>query len=316
VRQPIEEEPFVLSDGPPLSVREALAKREAYALAEAQPESFAAPGARTPIERVDRSRLVPVVHATIADHPTLLLVDTGAYDHILHGWFVHVLQEGEAATKSEAVVDHAARSVSVERWSSLSFAIDGWSPLAPIKPAVLGDENLGPRAIGIGGILSPQRLATAGRAVALDFPANEMAEVSEAAATARLGAHGSFLGVATSCDGAHYVLAATVEGKPAQLIVDTGSFTTDLKASSSPGRALAGRSSIAREIYTVGGPVETRVLSDAELKAGQLSTKLDVRVVSDRTRASRCPHDGVLGMDVLRACVLVMDASRMRIACG
>ncbi len=302
VRQPIEEEPFILSPGPPPSVREALARQEAFATA----------GARTSIDRVGRDRRLPLVHATIAGRPTLMLVDTGAYDHVLEGWFAHALQDGQASPRGATVMDHANRKVAVEQWSALTFAIDGWSPLADIRPLALGDENRGPRALGVGGILSPQRLVGSA-SIVLDFPAGEMAEVTDGAA--RLTPHGTSMGTAIRC-GASYILPATVEGKEAELLVDTGSFTTDLKATSPPGRALAGRSSVSREIYTVGGAVETRALGDAQVKAGELSVKLDIPLVADRGRPSRCQSDGVLGMDVLGDCVLVIEAMRMRIACG
>jgi hypothetical protein len=69
-------------------------------------------------------------------------------------------------------------------------------------------------------------------------------------------------------------------------------------------------------MYAVGGAMPTRVLSDARVRLGQLDVRLDVPVVLDHPRASRCPSDGVVGMDVLGDCVLVLDASEMRIACG
>ncbi len=331
----IEEEPFVLSEGPTPSQREAMARAEARALgmgggdvsiarAPAPPPGGVAVGGggglslgggRTRIELVGPNRRVPLVHANIAGQPTLLLIDTGAFDHLLYAWFAHELQDGEASGKTGMVVDHANRGVPVERWNSLKLAIDGWSPLPSIRPIVVGDEqNRAPQALGIGGILSPQRLPT-GSSLALDFPSGEMVEVDDGAANARLSAHGTSLGVAIRC-GTQYVLPATVAGKEARLLVDTGSFTTDLKGSSPPGRALAGRSSVSRSIGTVGGAVETRALSDTEVRAGQLTVKLDVPIVSDQARPSRCPSDGVLGMDILGACVVVVDSARMRISCG
>lgn len=300
VRRPLEEEPFVLSPGPPLSMTAPVVLHER-------------PG-RTAIERMGPGGRIPLVHATVAGRPTLLLVDTGAFDHLLEGWFARELQDAEASGRSAAVTDHANRRVTMDQWGAMSFAVDGWSPLGPIRPLVTPDLVAGPRALGIGGILSPQRLATGG-AVVLDFPAREMVAMDAVAAGERLAAHRSSLGTALPC-GSTYVIAATVEGKDARLLVDTGASGTDLRASSPAGQALAGRSAVSRDIYAIGGAVGTRMLGDARVTMGQLSTRLDVPLVEDRARASRCPSDGVVGMDVLAECVLVIEASEMRIACG
>jgi len=271
-------------------------------------------GGRAAIQRIGRGQRVPLVRATVAGRPTMLLVDTGAYDHILEGWFARELQDAEAAGRPGAVIDHANRKVAAEKWSAVSLAIEGWTPLPSISPLALGDLNPGPRALGIGGILSPQRLAGDG-AVAIDFPAGEMAALDGAEATARLAAHATSLGVATRC-GATYVIAATVEGREARLLVDTGSFTTDLKATSPPGRALSGRTSVSRDIYTVGGAVTTRMLGDARVRVGKLDARLDLPMVDDRAHPTPCASDGVLGMDVLAGCVLVIEANQLRIGCG
>ena len=58
------------------------------------------------------------------------------------------------------------------------------------------------------------------------------------------------------------------------------------------------------------------MLGDARVQSGQLEARLDVPLVEDRAIASRCPSDGVVGMDVLGDCVLVIEAGGMRVACG
>jgi hypothetical protein len=302
VRKPIEEEPFVLSPGPPLS-----------AVAE---EGFAhhAEG-RTAIVFAGRGPpRVPVVRVKVADRPTMFLLDTGAYDHLIEGWFTQQLQDGEATGKSAAVIDHANRRVMMEHWSEMPFSVDGWGPLAPIKPLATTQPDRGRQMSGVGGLLSPQKLVGEG-IVAIDFPAREMAVETEAGANGRLSSHASSLGVAQRCGGS-YVIAAKVEGKDVTLLVDTGSFITDLKSSSPAGHALSGQTSVSRDIQAIGGAVPTRMLSDARVAVGRLSLRIDVPVVEDRMRRMRCPSDGVLGMDVLATCVLVLDAMKMRIACN
>jgi predicted aspartyl protease len=267
---------------------------------------------RTAIER-GPGRTVPLVHGTIAGKPTLLLLDTGAYDHLLEGWFAAELMDASASGKVAAVVDHANRRVAMDAWSPVSLALDGWGPLGTIRPLATRDQTPGPKAFGVGGILSPQRLARDGPVV-IDFTAGEMAGEDEVRAAARLAARRVSLGTAVRC-GNTYAMAATVEGKDARLVVDTGAFATDLKASSAPGRALAGRSSVSRDVYAIGGAVTTRLIADAKVTLGSMSEKLDVAIVNDRGGGARCAGDGVVGMDVLGRCVLVIEATRMRVAC-
>ena len=307
VRHAVAEEPFVLSPGPTPSEREALAV-PGNSSVRASP----ATSGRTAIER-GPGRRMPLVHGTIAGRPTLLLLDTGAYDHLLEGWFASALQDAEASGKSAAVIDHANRRVPMDRWSSVTLALDGIGALGTIRPLTTRDQTPGPRAFGIGGILSPQKL-TDGGAVVIDFPAGEMARETEDHATTRLAGHSTSLGTAVRCGGA-YIIEATIEGKEARLLVDTGAFATDLKATSMPGRALLGRSSVSRDIYAIGGAVQTRALADARVTIAALTKVLDVSIVTDGGSSGRCAGDGVVGMDVLGGCVLVIEATRMRIAC-
>jgi len=302
VRAPIEEEPFVLSPGPPPSVREAL-----------EHPLSAAGGGRTPIQRVGAQRRVPLVHGTIAGRGTMLLLDTGAYDHLLEGWFAHELADAEASGKTAAVIDHANRTVAMDRWSEVSLALDGWGPLGTIRPLATRDATMGPFTLGIGGIVSPQKLNPGG-AVVLDFPGGEMVAEDLAHAEARLGGHRVSLGTAIRC-GTAYILTGSIEGKEARLIVDTGAAATDLKATSAPGRALTGRSAVARDMVAVGGAVTSRLISDATVILGQLKVRIDVPLVSDRAAMMRCASDGVVGMDVLASCVVVIEPNEMRIAC-
>jgi hypothetical protein len=254
------------------------------------------------------------VHATVAGRPTLLLVDTGSFDHLLEGWFGRALQDTSSGTRSAALVDHANRKVVVERFSEASFAIDGWEPLPSIRPLVTNDLTSAPRKLGIGGILSPQRLVR-GNTIVIDFPQGEMVAGEADDGAARLRGRATSLGTALRCGGS-YVIDATIEGQDARLVVDTGSYLTDLKIRSSPGQALSGRSSVAREVYAIGGAVATRAISDARLAVGDLRTKLDVALIEDQGSRGRCASDGVVGMDVLAQCVLVFDDQKMRIACG
>lgn len=96
---------------------------------------------------------LPVVQATIAGRPTLLVLDTGAPETTLQAWFVKSLEREPTDFEGHRVVEAALQvggQNSTAKW-----------PLV--------DDAPGQRELGIGGTLSPQHLVAKG-AVAIDFP--------------------------------------------------------------------------------------------------------------------------------------------------
>lgn len=268
---------------------------------------------RAAIQRVGLAQRVPIVVGSVDGQPTQFLLDTGAFDHVLEGWFARQLAYASPVGHG-AVIDHGNRKVGVDRMGKVTLALDGWGSVGTLTPLATTDSASGLQYLAIGGILSPQRLVGDNRVV-IDFPRGSLSSEDTAAADARVAAMPTSLGTAERCGGS-YALATTVDGHEAHLVIDTGSFMTDLLSSSHPGKALSGRSSAAREINGVGGAMSSRVVADASLKVGSLSRKLDVSIVDARGRRISCPSDGVLGMDVLVGCVLSIGRVRMDIGCN
>ncbi len=306
-RTVLEEEPLVLSEGVSAPSTPSAAGAGSFHAHEGRTRiALNPPGGRMRLG-------LPTVSVTVAGKPTSMVLDTGAADHLLHASFARGLTEGEASGRV-TVIDHASHRVDAERLTPVSFAVEGWSPLSDIQPLSIEDHGIGHAGVAIGGILSPQRLAPGDGVVSIDFLTKEMVEEGDADGELRLGQRRNFVGIAPRCGGG-YVLAATVDGKDASLLVDTGSFTTDLHATSTAGRALAGRTSPARAISGLAGPIGTRTLYGARIKAGKLAATRDLPVIDDAGGRGPCEHDGVLGMDVLARCALVIDPAKMRVAC-
>ena len=305
-RKPIEEEPFVLSavGTPPLT------------LGNGAPLPSAAhvgiPG-HTAIQRIGLGQRVPIVVARLGGQATQLLVDTGAFDHVLDEWFARQLAFSSPTGRGATVIDHGNRRVGMDQMAKVTLDLDGWGEIGSIAPLATKDSNSGLQRLGIGGILSPQRLLAIG-SVVIDFPGGSLSATDDAAAQRQVTAMPTSLGAAERCGG-RYIIRAQVERHDARLLVDTGASNTDLRSSSPPGLALSGRSSASRESTGIGGALNTRVLSDAHVSIAQLARTMDVSVVEDRARRESCPSDGVLGMDVLASCVLAITGSRMQIGC-
>jgi hypothetical protein len=96
---------------------------------------------------------LPVVQASIAGRPTLLVLDTGAPQTTLQAWFVKSLELEPSVADGHKVVE-------------LALQVGGQTTTAKWP---LVEDAPGQRALGIGGTLSPQHLLARG-AVAIDFP--------------------------------------------------------------------------------------------------------------------------------------------------
>lgn len=258
---------------------------------------------------------MPIVSGTVEGQPTLMLVDTGANSHVIAGWFARkvglALQElGDVGT------DHIGRAIQASRVEDPHVTIQGWGPLdaGPMMATEVPDFI---ERLGIGAFISPQRLAREGDAVILDLAHAELREASEGEAARALDrAGGSPLvgdGASHLCEekegaihGLTHVLDASIDGTATRLMVDTGAAHSDLFLSSGPGKKLAAKAKKKREaLYTASGKIQGRTLPSVRVSAGASSVVTDVDFIAGNDDPS-CPRDGVLGMDLLRACVLVL----------
>ncbi|WP_220089938.1 hypothetical protein, partial [Pseudomonas aeruginosa] len=89
-----------------------------------------------------------------------------------------------------------------------------------------------------------------------------------------------------------------------------------LLGSSPAGRLLTPRSTPNREqMFAASGRVKTRTLKGARVSVGGRSILTDIDLMPGALDPF-CPRDGVVSMDVLSACVLVLGPGRMFGKCG
>jgi hypothetical protein len=261
---------------------------------------------------------LPVVSGTIAGHPVVMLVDTGANSHVVAGWVVRKL--GLPMKKlGDIGSDHVGKSIATYSIDKLEMTIDGWGPLA--TTTVLATEI--PEAIeklGIGAFISPQHLDEEGDATILDLAKGELRSAWWDEADRELGARGTALvspDQSRACEenggpvkGLAFVVPATIESHEVQLLVDTGAQHSDVFATSIAGKKLAQRSKPYGEpMYTAAGKISARRLKDALITTGSFAVRSNIDLIEGKADAS-CPRDGVLAMDVLRSCVLIFDGSQ------
>jgi predicted aspartyl protease len=267
---------------------------------------------------------LPMVHGSIGGTPTWMLVDTGATSHYVAGWIARKV--GLSLKKlGDLGSDHAGRAIPTFRVEHPKMTIDEWGTVAD-GPVLATEVPPLYEQLGIGGFVSPQQLVDGDDgSVVLDFSAGEMRAAAYDAAVHRLGHHGSSLAPngahvcvdnATAIQGLEFIVPGAVEGKAVELLIDTGAAHSDLLAGSVAGKALAHRSVANKdELYTASGRVTRRTLRGATLSVGDFSIRSDVDVIP-AAADPYCLRDGVVSMDLLRACVLVLGKTTMMGRCN
>ncbi len=262
---------------------------------------------------------LPLVTGTIAGQPALMLVDTGANSHVIAGWLARRL--GLPMKKlGDVGTDHVGKTIATFRIDKPEMTIDQWGALTS-GPVLATDVPEVIEKLGIGAFISPQRLVEEGDSVVLDLAKGEIRSAWWDEAHYDLAASGSPLvmgDAGRACEetdgpihGLAYVLPATIDSNRVELLVDTGAQHSDVFSSTRAGQALVAQSVPNKEpMYTASGKISARKLRSARIVAGSFSVTSDVDLIGGAADGS-CPRDGVLAMDLLRSCTLLLGRSRM-----
>jgi predicted aspartyl protease len=266
-----------------------------------------------------RSFPLPLVTGTIAGQPALMLVDTGANSHVIAGWLARKL--GLPMKKlGDLGTDHVGKTIATFRIDKPDMAIDRWGALGA-GPVLATEVPEVIEKLGIGAFVSPQRLVEEGDAVVLDLEKGEIRAAYWDEAHYELSAAGTpmVLGDAgRACEesdgpikGLAYVVPATVDANRVELLVDTGAQHSDVFTSSRAGQALLAQSVPNKEpMYTASGKISARKVRGVRVVSGSVGVTTDVDLIGGGADGS-CPRDGVLAMDVLRTCALLLGRSRV-----
>jgi predicted aspartyl protease len=296
----------------------------------AAPAPQAEPGAQTPrkvglrFELNGRRFPLPLVHGTVNGERVWMLVDTGANSHVIASWVARKVGMSLRAL-GDVGSDHTGRAVTAYTVEHPAMAIDEWGAL-PDGPMLVTDVPEPIARIGIGAFVSPQQLAAGGDAVVLDLPGHEMRSASwdeagkvlDAMPGHEIAPNGARLceDTASAIKGLAFVLPASVDGHGVDLLVDTGAHRTDLLTTSRAGRLLAGRARPSKEqMYAASGLVKTSLVRAAAVKIGEWSMTTDIDLVPG-VADPVCPRDGVVSMDALASCTLVLGRKALRGRCG
>ena len=256
----------------------------------------------------------PFVRAKVAGELMTLLLDTGAYRSILPEGFAraHKLPKG-SSNRAEHMVDANGNVVLMPLLPNVPVQFEGESSAGTL------DFLMNTSAETAEGILAPQDLIRPGWALVIDLEREELRYEPEEGALKRLSGEPTRLREVDfhRCrmegffERAHRIVSTSINGVPAEMLVDTGASRTVL-ARNNP--ALPSMLSVQGNRHTTLA-VTSRgpglVVEDVPVVFSKTSFVLPVNV---KPVSAPC-GEGALGADVLRHCTLVWGWSSLWAAC-
>ena len=261
----------------------------------------------------------PLLRATVRGQPVWFIVDTGASVNTLASWLVNAAHLEPRQTTATATGSTGAEKT-VRMIASEMIQLDGGRQLALREaivvefPPIFAEQR-------IGGLLSPQLLAPRHAAAVLDLRVPTLRFEPFKMAVTKLGRHR--LSVSSSSrvcrnsespfENRQYAASATAAGIVGTLLVDTGATSTLVAPGSRIAAALMDRASESGRTQGVGGDAQTtRIAPNVRFERGGTASTIAVTIGGS---APSCGRDGLIGMDALRQCILVLGESAFAWSC-
>jgi len=261
----------------------------------------------------------PVVRVSIPGQaPAQFLIDTGASVHTLAEWFVKSANIPADLAKGTARGSTGKETtIRVARQTDLALE-DGHR--LPLEEAIVVDFPPMFAELRIAGLLSPQLFARRDEAVILDLRTPSLDTAPLQVAVDRLHIEPLSSGrVCINQDSEFrnriYSMNVSVLGRSASMGLDSGATGSVIGADSAVARKLASRSIEGNHTQGLGGDAEAFRHVPA-VKIRRAGTSVDVDLVIGRSPSPECGLDGLLGMDALRQCVLVLGPSALGMSCS
>ncbi len=254
----------------------------------------------------------PLVHLKIGDHEAAFIIDTGASVSTFAASFA---QEADIRVRDSTAtaVGSTGDNSKIRTASAVSGVLENRIPIH-FQQAIVVDFPPIFKTNRLGGLLSPQLLAANGRAAVLDLrkPSLKFKTFDSAFTKLRLMRSDTSeeLDVCVNHDSQFvnrlYQVPVFVAGTAGAMLVDTGATRTLATAKSRIGQSLEQRSAEQQHSKGVGGTIQTnRTVTDVRLNLmGQV---FRLRSITIGASSSDCGPDRLVGMDVLKSCVLVLD---------
>jgi hypothetical protein len=261
----------------------------------------------------------PLVKARMAGHEAVFIIDTGASTSVLADWYAEVAGISTARTESRA--EDAAGKTAPAR---LVHRLQGrWSDgrRFSINEAIVVAFPPYFESLRLGGLLSPQLLAPPGMAAVLDLrvPSLRFVPFARAQSDLQRSKGPVRLELTEPCRNADsklvnrvYLTPVTSVGVTQPMLIDTGATGTTLADKSQIVQAIGSGSEPGPRSEGVGGEVKGRRVREVQLFRGGRIVILNPAIAEV---SGRCGAQGVLGMDALRSCFLILGAKQTAFSC-
>jgi predicted aspartyl protease len=265
----------------------------------------------------------PIVDGTVNGRRVQLLLDTGASLSVIAGWLARSARL-DVRPAPDVTRDSVGITVQAQLARDVNVEITGFGRIAERDILVAELPPFFEQA-NVGAILSPQQLAPAGDAVILDLRRSRLTAGSSMAAILRFQRDAGPLltrpwvracaNAASLLPNVEFSVPATLDGQAALLDLDTGAEVSSVRAASKAGEALGTRAGSYGSATGISGSTTTQIARDTTIAAGEVVAKADVRLVTSAENPT-CPSDGLLGMDVLQRCTLVLTRLQALVRCN
>ncbi len=263
----------------------------------------------------------PLIKAEIGGHEALFIIDSGASVSVLADWYAEMAGIPTSTTGSTAK-GSGGKDTDTRAAHQLQGHWGGGQPFALKEALVVAFPPLF-KSLHLGGLLSPQLLAPAGTAAVLDLRIPSLRFASFARALSESQRSKSWPGphaLSRACENAdskfvnrQYLTPVTTAGVTDQVLVDTGATKTIFSDDSKIAHAIEGASEPGPSSEGLGGEENgQRIVRGVQLLRGGRAVALKPSIGKVSTY---CDAKGILGMDALRNCLLILGDKEMALAC-
>jgi hypothetical protein len=258
------------------------------------------------------------VKARIAGHEALFIVDSGASVNVLAVWYAKVAKIPKT-TATGAATGSGGKTTAVQtahglrgRWS------DGQR--LNLKEAIIVAFPPIFETLHLAGLVSPQLLAPEGTAAVLDLKIPSLEFKPFARAMSDLHSSRAIKVPQQVCRNPDsqfanrlYLARVATAGVTDLLQLDTGATKTIFSADSNIAHAIETNSELGPRSEGLGGEVSgQRMVRNVQLLRGGKTVALNPSIGAV---SASCDAKGLLGMDALRSCLLVLGDSEMAFSC-
>jgi hypothetical protein len=263
----------------------------------------------------------PLVKATIAGHEALFIVDTGASVNTLAEWFTE--DAGIPSNSTNSIAEGSAGKTSAIRVAHEIHGRFSDGNALTLNEAIVVQFPPVFKTLHLGGLLSPQLLAPVGMATLLDLRTPSLRFLPFQSAVSelrRVESSTAPLSVTPACRNGDskfvnrlYLTPVSIPGSTDLVLVDTGATKTIFSEKSKIAQAVAGRSEPGPRSEGVGGAMGAgRLARNIKLLLGGRMVAVNPSI--GKVSAS-CDSAGILGMDALRSCFLILGDRKMAFSC-